>query len=191
MQACTESSYHNFRKERLSAVEAGADPQAEESKGPCLVPATVQTESAALLASQPEEHPASAPQHEPQWVKIHPSVGISHIPACLRLAADWGLQWHVCPLLCSVPACCTVGDDACSLHMYCWAAWHAWLPLRFQRPAVALPGRNPQGLPNQQGAQSLLPCSFLREPSAAGLARARGLLQRSPKLRSVRSARNA
>ena len=59
-------------------AEAGAAPQAEEPKGPYLVPATVQTESAASLASQPAvaEHPASVPQHEPHWVKIHPSVGI-------------------------------------------------------------------------------------------------------------------
>ncbi|CAK0738433.1 hypothetical protein CVIRNUC_001042 [Coccomyxa viridis] len=76
IKACTEASYHNFRKERLSVAEAGAAPQAEEPKGPYLVPATVQTESAASLASQPAaaEHPASVPQHEPHWVKIHPSL---------------------------------------------------------------------------------------------------------------------
>ena len=86
VQACTEASYHNFRKERLSAAEAGAATSlAEEPKGPCLVPATVQTEPAAPPASQPAEHPASVPQHEPHWVKVHPSVGIHHI----RLAWAW------------------------------------------------------------------------------------------------------
>ena len=119
-QACTESSYHNFRKERLSAAEAGAAAsQAEEPKSPCLVPAEVQTESATLLDAQPAVRPESTPQHEPHWVKIHPSVGILHIRACLGLAGGWvcsGLSARCCV---PIPACCTIGDDVCALHMSC------------------------------------------------------------------------
>ena len=92
-QACTEASYHNFRKERLSAAEAATASQAEEPKVPCLVPTVVQRESAALSASQPAaaKHPVSAPQGEPRLVKIPPEVGILRI----RLDLAWLLIGQV------------------------------------------------------------------------------------------------
>ena len=123
MQACTESSYHSFRKERLSAAEAGAASQAQHPEGPCLVPAMVQTEPAALSASQPAatEHLAGTPQGEPHWVSIPPQVGsLSIVSAWNRLLIG---QAGMCALCSSyVAACCAIGQDIQGLHMDAWVA---------------------------------------------------------------------
>ena len=72
-------------------AEAGAAAsQAEDPQSPCLVPASgadgvcnLMSDVTACGGRTSRKH---VPQHEPHWVKIHPSVGIHPYPACLGLA---------------------------------------------------------------------------------------------------------
>ena len=100
-------------------AEAGAAPQAEEPKGPYLVPATVQTESAASLAltacggrTSRKRAPARAALGQNPPFGGHPNIKLAWAWLLVRLARACvpPAQSQPCLLRCWV--------GYCSLHMH-------------------------------------------------------------------------